>query len=273
MQYRFAFFNLLLAGYLWFVQPALLLRMRQPELTGQPDPWMGWLLLSVQVFELAGFFLKGPVNAYLVKQSPTPTERNPWVESYRIVTLVMAPVLHLAFSSILALIAYQMLVPLASPAMDWLPVVLIFIVIIKEAFFIAALLSTSLGSLLSLPQNTSDLELRLRRLFFPRQIDQITLSEAIKDLAGDLILLAFSALSYTAAWELLTVEFPLRAGSSGMFNQYLGASFLYWMVYFGSRAAYLMQEIAFTQTRRQRIVSWISFMIAWISALQLVSVK
>jgi hypothetical protein len=107
----------------------------------------------------------------------------------------------------------------------------------------------------------------LNRWLAPPEITQITLKEAVKDIAGDLLLLIFSSLAYTATWDLITAGSPLRRQGSARLAEYLGASFFFFMVYFTTRSVYLMQELSIRQSRAARFFSWLSFLAVWLTAL------
>lgn len=87
------------------------------------------------------------------------------------------------------------------------------------------------------------------------------------DLTGDLLLLAFSTLTYTGAWEFITYESPLRHQGIERLWEYLGISLMFMMVYFTTRSVYLMQEFSIQQNRVARIGDWVSFSLVWAAAL------
>jgi hypothetical protein len=151
-----------------------------------------------------------------------------------------------------------------------LSVLLVFAIITKEAFFVALVLGIGLAGS-ALDHNTptrapAPWVERANRWLAPPEITQITQKDALKDIAGDLMLLAFSALAYTTLWEFTTAD-ALRAQGSERLWEYLGLSILFFMVYFTTRSVYLMQELSIQQSRAAIVLTGVSFLVVWLSAL------
>ena len=269
LRFRFVWLNLLFAAYLGWLQPVLLQRMVTAEQTHRPDWLLGALLLGIQLFELAGLLLKRPASAFFARQNPDISQPNGCRENVKVAALVLVPVLHLGAAAMLTLIAFDLwgwVGRAAATPGDWLLLPLFFVVLIKEAFFVVLMIGTGVGAAALAPAEAR-FGARLNRWLSPPAGTRLTLKEILMDLAGDLLLLAFTALTYTTAWEFITAESPLRHQGMERLGEYLGVSLLFFMVYFTTRSVYLMQEISIRQSRAARIFAWVSFGLVWAAAL------
>jgi hypothetical protein len=268
LRYRFIVLNLLFMVYLWIIQPVVLARINTSATRYQPDWWMGGLLLGIQLLEIVGFLFKEPVSRYLADHKSDPVVPDGWISNTQTILLIFTPILHLGFSSFLTLIAWSLLFPSngEGTSMNFLLVVVIFLVITKEAVFIVLLLSTGTGGVLPLPLDRDSVHPILAWLAL-KNIQIITLPDTFREIAGDFLLLIFSALSYTALWEYLISSSPIHSRGGDLFYAYLGASILFVLVYVSTRSVYLMQEISALRNRIGLSLSAVSFLAVWISAL------
>ena len=273
LRFRFVWLNLLFAAYLGWLQPVLLQRMVTAEQTHRPDWLLGALLLGSQLFELAGLLLKRPASAFFARQNPDISQPNGCRENAKVAALVLVPVLHLGAAAMLTLIAFDLwgwVGPNAAAPGAWLVLPLFFVMLTKEAFFVVLMIGIGAAG----SQHESALApagvrfgARLNRWLSPPAGTRLTLKEILMDLAGDLLLLVFAALTYTAAWEFVTAGSPLRHQGVERLGEYLGVSLMFFMVYFTTRSVYLMQEISIRQSRAARIFGWVSFGLVWAAAL------
>lgn len=267
LHYRFIVLNLLFGLYLWLFQPVLLARMQLVSSTHQPDWFMGGLVIALQVFEVIGLYLKGPLNIYFAQRYPPTVQKGSLADNSRIAVLVLAPILHLGFSVILSLVAFEMCFPAgeAEPSMivQCLPAILVFAVIFKEAFVIISLISFGTGNGAIIPPPYSITAGRFKDVIRPKPMETITLRDVLLDSLGDLLLLAFSTLAFTAAWDFITSNSPIQQNA----DAYLGATIFFFMIFVGTRSTYLMQELATHQSRWNRIFFWISLAVMWLASL------
>lgn len=278
LRFRFIWLNLLFVGYLWLLQPAVLQRLVASTQSEYPDWMMGGILLGAQAIEMVGLLLKRPASAFYTRRYPDPGDQGGCRDNAKVVLFVFTPILHLCFAAMLTLVVFDLLKigPHDEAAVLWqcLSLVLFFAILTKEAFFVVLMLSIGMGR--SIPrqppkQTRPHWVDRLELWLGPPEINQITLKDVLKDLVGDLLLLAFAALAYTASWELITAGSPLRRQGTGRLFEYLGVSLFFFMMYFATRSVYLMQELGIQQSRAARIFSWVSFLVVWLSALWSIS--
>jgi len=273
IRFRFIWLNLLFAAYLWLLQPIVLQRLATVSRTQQPDWLLGGLLLGVQFGELVALLLKRPAGTFFARQNPAVSQPNSWRDNAKVAGLVLVPILHIGTAAMLTLITFQAWGWMGSGAPApgaWLVQPMFFLILIKEGFFVVLLISTGVtGSQheQALNPHPTGLGARLNRWLAPPVGATLSLKEAIMDLTGDLLLLAFSTLTYTGAWEFITYESPLRHQGIERLWEYLGISLMFMMVYFTTRSVYLMQVFSIQQNRVARIGDWVSFSLVWAAAL------
>lgn len=270
LHYRFIVLNLLFGLYLWLLQPVLLARMQLASSTHQPDWLIGGLVIASQVFEVIGLYLKGPLNTYFAQRFPPTVQKGSLADNTRVAVLVLAPILHLGFSVILSLVAFDMCFPAgeAEPSMmvKCLPAILVYAVIFKEAFVIISLISVGTGNGAIIPPAYSFAGGRFKDVVRPKPMETITLRDVLLDSLGDLLLLAFSTLAFTAAWDFITSISPIQQTAT-VYNAYLGATLFFIMIFVGTRSTYLMQELATHQSRWNRLIFWFSLAVMWLASL------
>ena len=147
----------------------------------------------------------------------------------------------------------------------FLLVFLVFVFIFKDALFIVLTLSVAPLAGQALSASHSRLDSQLRRWIEPAVITQVSLKDAVKDVFGDLLLLGYAALAYTASWEFIATDASMHRPRH--LFEFIGVSIFFFMVYLSTRLTTLIQEITIEQSRRARILSWISFLVVWLSAL------
>ena len=99
--------------------------------------------------------------------------------------------------------------------------------------------------------------------FFQRVPPEIRLGHLLRDTAGDILLLCFSALGYTVLWDLIVTQSPINTsvGLWDSFLQYLGVLLYFMMVIPPLQSIYTLQNSITQRTRIQRVGSTVSFMI------------
>jgi hypothetical protein len=255
--------NLLFIAYLWLLQPGLVARLNASQ-DGRGDWAMGGLLLVIPLLEIAGILLKRPVRAYFSRHYPRQDGSNFLIAAY-----ILTAIFHLSLGAFLLIVAFQVGggMPTGSlpGSLQCLMLVLLFVTIAKEGLVIATsypVESKPFGAG-AFPESRSALNDALMRFLTVRAPEQITLKIFLVDLLGDLLLLAFSAVVYTALWEFGTQGSQVSPGQAG-FADYLGLTFYFLLVFLPLRMVSLMDEMA---SRAQRILSAASLAAVWLAAM------
>ncbi len=275
LRYRFIWLNLLLAVYLWVLQPPVFQRLSTAVERGRPDVFMGVVLLCIQVVELAGLLLKRPMSAYFARIYPDNDAAAARRENSKVFSIIFVPIFHLIGAVFLTIIALDVMCSgngMGSGTASWLFVLIFFVVIIKEAFVVTMLIGVGTGASVEKGngREPTDIFERLSQWLSAKRIDAIGFKDALKDLVGDLLLLVFSALAYTALWDVFSASSPLRHHGIERLWEYLGISIFFLAAYFTTRSVYLMEELSMQQSQKARIFSWISFLLVWLSSLWLI---
>lgn len=270
-RYRFLLLNLIFGVYLIWLQPVVLERLDVAVNKDIPDFFLGGLLLGIQLIEIIGLMIKRPIHAYWAKMYPSDDLANGFWSNMNVVGLILSPILHMALSALLGIFAFDLLNTNSKSQVPFIlgicPVILVFIIIAKEAVFTVLVLSMGAQNSLFKEPAQSNAESFLRRLFDPAPLTEITLHDVFKDFLGDLMLLVFSGLTYTTCWEFLIRNNAINPSSSEVFFEYLGLSILFLLVFISNRIIYLVQEISTKQSRSARAISLLSFLLVWIIAM------
>ncbi len=254
--------NILFAGYLVFLQPLLLQRLQATGGYQSFDPLVGGMLIVLQLVELAGVFLKLPVATYLSHHHfNNKLMKNPNLAAAAIGCILFPWIFHLLIAVFLGSLALDVLIPSESTR-DLAAVIGIFVIIFKETAFIA-LNNPVIGTAnptQPVPPNNPLLTARTAPgLFTPPE--QITLSLALRDLLGDLLLLLYSAGCYTVLWDAN----PFFTGSAWGLD--LFALIYFVIVYISIRSIYFMQDIFLEGSRAAKLGSLFSFLIVLIVSM------
>lgn len=270
VQYLFkvrpAALNLLFIAYLWFVHPGFMARINASQ-DGRGDWKLGWLLLLAPLLEIAGIILKRPVSVYFARHYP-----NTGASTSLMVAFLFSAIFRLAMGVFVVMVAFQ--VGFGGPTGDmpgglqWLMVVMVFVAIFKETFVIllAYPAETKAYQDLAFPPGQEQFKRVLTSIFTSHPPEQITLWVFLRDLLGDLLLLAFSAVIYSALWEFVTQGARIDAGYEGLMD-YLGLTFFFLLTYLPLRIVSLMSEMAIQTSKSQRVVSLVSLAAVWVSAM------
>lgn len=265
------FTYLLFLGYLAYVHPRLIKRLSGTG-GGQIDAVLGWFLLALLFLELLGFWLKHPIMVYYARQHPasdkTTGKSLGWVNdsgcSISLLVVIFLPILHLGMAFFLYMIATQIggLDPGGS-APVWQQLLYVagfFIVMIKETGMIGLFFSPYgiRGS-----SNNTYPTLGWRGLTQGEYPSKIQLEHLLRDILGDIILLAFSAIAYTVLWDFMGLNSPVYTsrGFWGNFFQYLGLGFYFLIVIPPLQSVYLFQAVTTRQTKAQRIWTGVGFLL------------
>ncbi len=266
LKYRFILVNLLAALYFWLVQPIVLARLSDWQTRQNVDWWMFILLIGVQGAEFIGMLLKRPLSHYSNQFSGGIPAKPGFWGNLSIFLFVIVPVLHLGFSALVAIMAFDLVKPALGNWVGILQVGLVFGVIFKEAFFLVLAISQSPLPGFHAGSGTSGFNQWLERWLNPEPITQPDWMDVARDLTGDMLLVAYLGLTYTAAWEFLVQESPVHGGS-GLLAEYVGVSVLFFMVYGSTRLVYLFQELPQQKIKLNRWLDLASFVVTWLLAL------
>lgn len=270
-RFRAVWLNLLFAAYLVFLEPPVYERLSAAIERGWPDLFMGSLLIFIQLLEVAGMLMKRPVSAYFARVYPPNPAAGSGRENGRVILTIFALIFHLAGSAFLTLVALDVMSAgngMGDTGGAW-GLLLFFVVLVKEAFVVSMLLGMGGGAAMykepgQKPKNWVE---RLSSWLVAKQLDTIRLKDALLDLGGDLLLLVFSTLAFTALWGVVSGSSPLHGQGLERLPEYLGISFLFLGAYFTTRSVYLMEGLSVMQSRLIRIVGWASFFLVWLGAL------
>ncbi|MCG2785669.1 MAG: hypothetical protein L6461_11235 [Anaerolineae bacterium] len=273
-RYRFIWLNLLFAGYLWWIQPAVLQRLIASEQRQSPDWVMGSILLGIQVIEIVGMLFKRPVSAFYARRYPDSNPPGSWQENVKVILFIFTPIFHIGLASVLTIVALGLLKmgvrEETATVLQCLSLLLFFAVLMKEAFFVTLMLGIGVAGSTYENAPTSSHTIwvdRLNRWLSPPVAAQLTHRDILKDITGDLLLLIFTALAYTSAWDSIVASSPLHAQGIDRLFEILGVSLFFFMVYFANRSIYLMQELSIQQSQTTKTFAWISLLAIWLSAL------
>ena len=258
--------NLLFIGYLWFLHPGFMERINASQ-DGRGDWTLGWLLLAAPLLEIAGIWLKRPVSVYFARHYPSKGE-----STSLMVAFLFSAIFRLAMGVFVMLVAFQ--VGFGGPTGDMpaglqcLMVLMVFAAIFKETFVILLAYPTEDKAYrdLAFPPQHEQFKRVLMRIFSAHPPDEITLWVFLRDLLGDLLLLAFSAVVYTALWDFVTQGAQIDAGFDG-FLDYLGLTFFFLLTYLPLRMVSLMNEMAIQTSKAQRVISMASLVAVWLTAM------
>lgn len=232
------------AVYLWQLQPVVLQRLDATLGFQGTDILLGSILLGLPLLELVGVYLKNPVSAYYAKHYFSKhIEENPKYSSLGVAVFILAAILHLGMAVALLIIAFQALgMRTGDDAALWLQLVFIivlFVTIAKEAFFIILWLNPFGGATIPPPQISTQL--------------------ACRDLLGDVLLQIFAAIGYTVLWDALLAPIYLSARTGVVIGQYIALVFHFLLIYPLLRSIYLFQEFYLENSRTARIWSLLAF--------------
>ena len=231
---------------------------------GLGDWQLGGLLLAIPLLEVLGILFKQPVSVYYATHYPRQRSSN-----YLILVYVLAAILRLALGPFLMIVAFQVgggkPTGQLSGGLQMLMVLMVFVAIIKEAVVIALAFPKASMVFGNKDPQTSNLALErwLEKVFFGRVPDQIDFRIALRDLFGDLLLLTFSALVYTAMWE-----FIVQVSAAGFdILDYLGLTFFFLLVFLPLRMTGLVGEMTTQTSKWQRMISGVSLAAIWLTEM------
>lgn len=253
LKYRSIPLYLLFIVYLLVVQPILLGELRQLAENDQPSLLFGILILTIQFLELLAFYLKRPMMMDYIgsnlnsKQSPVQAS---------ILIIVFVPILHIGMAAFLYIAAAQIggFQPADSdgfwPQMAF--VLGMFIVLAKEGLMLEQWWLKPVGSEHQAASNSSN---------------QFSLSKRLLDFSGDILLLMFTAVGYTALWSYFAIGSPLESGSVWwMAVQYFGVLLFFIMTIVPLRGVYYMFLPFLKLNKRQIVLEWAGLLVSFIVA-------
>ncbi len=256
LKYRSIPLNLLFAAYLLLIQPLVLHRLTQTAGYTRTDLLVGWGLLTLQLMELVGAALKLPVSSYYYRNYfSKKLMTNPTLGSASVGCLLFPWIFHMLIAIFLGFIATDVLIA-DQEIRGWVNVGMVFALIIKETAFIA-LNNPMIGTGDPADQTAKNSPLSLARMSrgLFKAPAYITLGLAIRDLIGDMMLLAYAAFGFTVLWDAN----PFFTGSAWGLD--LFALIYFFIVYVSLRGIYFMQDVFLDGSRWQKIGSVLSFLL------------
>jgi len=262
-RFRPVLLNGLFIAYLIWGQPRLMERLNASQ-NGRGDWPLGGLLLAVPLLEVLGILLKQPVSAYFALHYPRQGN-----STYLILVYVLTAVFRLALGPFFMIVAFQVgggkPIGQLSDGLQMLMALMVLIAIFKETAVIALAFPKE-GMIIGEKATQSSnlpLERWLEKVFFGRPPEQIDLKAALRDLLGDLLLLAFLALVYTAMWEFVIQIDATRLD----FMDYLGLTFFFLLVFLPLRMMGLVGEMTTQTGKWQRVISVASLAAVWLAEM------
>lgn len=261
LKYRNIPLSLLFILYLFLVQPILIEHLAQIREYEQPNRTLGIFFLALQFVELLALYLKRP--AIMRYTLPDSKDFN---KTGHILIFIFIPILHLGMAAFLYIIAAQIggFQP-SDNAPFWAQMVFVlgmFVIIAKE------------GLLLSTWFTPFDQKLRQKVTEKIRLNPEMTLSMALLDFLGDILLLVFAALGYTALWGFIASGSPISNGDFWhLAMQYFGVLLFYFMSVIPLRGMYYMFFPFLNLNKRQVISEWIGLIASFIAAAASVPVR
>ncbi len=251
--------NLLFIVYLLVAQPGIMARLAVSQKHGGDWP-LAYLLMLIPLLEIMGIALKRPVAAYFARYYPKTGGGAYLVAAY----LVMA-IFHIGLAVFLVVVAFQ--VGGGRPTGDQPGATQMamfgvgFAILIKETFLVVLAYPADrpLFGAPVFPNPRNIFERVVGYLTADQTPPQITLKVFLVDLLGSLLLLAFSAIAYTALWEF----FFTRSGQIDPLSKTIAFPFIYLPLSFVS----FMEELAIEISPRQRIISLASTAAVWLFAV------
>jgi hypothetical protein len=231
----------------------------------QSDWHIGFLVLSVPLFEIAGIVLKRPVSAYWALHYPR-MEVSPWA----LLTYLFTAMFHMGSAALLVIIGFQFLqIGFKENTPDGLQCLMFLVfmlTLVKEAFFIVAVVPSSTNFFQQLYQNKimTDQDKVLLRWLDCSPPKQITLGYALRNLLGELCLLVSSVILFTALWEFIISQSPLHRSWPIVIYEYLGATFFFGWIFLTARAISTMEGLVIQSAPNQRWWSVLSGTVIWL---------
>lgn len=183
--------------------------------------------------------------------------------------MVLLPVLHVGMSALLFVVGTQIagLQPKGDARWYWqlLYVAGFFLMLIKELGFLARVL-TFAGIEWTAHQRYPPDILFLKRL--RKTLQTIRLRHLLEDTLGDLCLLIFSSLGYTALWEYVGMSSPFHTnlGFWDYFFQLIGLLVYLMIVVPPLQAVYLLRDAIARTTIMQKLWSGLQFALTLVAA-------
>jgi hypothetical protein len=262
LQYRAIYIYFLFIAYLIYIHPDIIERLSQTS-PKKPDPLLGWIFLLIPLLEILGIWLKYPVLAYYRNQYPA--KESNWM----VIAMVFLPILHIGMSAFLFIAGTQIagLQPEGDAAWYWqlLYVAGFFLILFKEGGFLA-LFFTFGGMNWTKNQRYPPKVIFLNRL--QHDLKEIRLVDIILDTLGDIFLLIFSALGYTALWEHVGMSSPFYTQVSWWeyLTQFLGVIIYFLMVIPPLQAVYMLQNATLQISKMQRFWFRVQFVLTLVVA-------
>jgi hypothetical protein len=255
-----ALFNLVFICYVWLIQP-MLMDLLTASQDGSGNFWLGWMLFFVPILEIIGIFIKIPVSNYFRSQHPQTENRN----NPMIFLFIINMVLHLGMGCLYMFMCFQIIQGVAlADGSDFyaiLAIILMFIVIVKEAFVIVFIMGAT-----DLPGNHKPAKNKFDQWLFgilsKKPISGLSWGDFLLDLAGDGFLFLFTAISFTVMWNFIVALNPPDIHSSDMIMELLGVLLYFMMVYLPLRASSFPFEMNTVQNKTQWYLYYLSIVAA-----------
>jgi hypothetical protein len=242
---RNVFYGLLFLAYIQFIHPRLLSIVVFARESGQPFFWLGSLVVFIQVIELIGILLKWPVVSERIQRWPNKSMLAQF-------GVGVAQLSHM----LLSMMVFLHVMPLFGVSGMCFDYDTRFAVcMLTNLAFIAILAKEMLVFFLVLNPKKSDP---------PIDLDDPLVQ--IREMFGELILLAFGMITFSMSWNaiMLTME-PVQAGE--FWVSLVSSAILFLMLYPPSRLIFIAEEWLVRQTRLNRFISILFLLLTMVAAI------
>lgn len=262
---RGVLYNALFVLYMGVVQPRLLARLLRMQEAGSRDWLLAALVVVAMGAEMLGFRLKWPALKARIRRWPANSDTG-------VAVMLLASIMHLALNSFLFLSILPAL-GLGFSVKGFLPGVaqlaLLFLVLIKEAFFIGIFV-TRVGGFPSPDNEANRFVLRLADAVSgpdAEPADPDARAAQVCEMLGDLLLLAYGAIALTLTWDaIVAVAAPLRGPDKGW--ALLGLVLMFCFTYAPSRLVFIVEFWYVRHAPLQRAVNAATFVVVFVLAMR-----
>jgi hypothetical protein len=234
-------FTLWYIVYFYLLQPPLLRRLE--ALSRSPDLGLGLLLLSLQLLEVLGLWLKYPAVRWRMRHYPTTSAAGAFLTFMSVLGHMGLTTGLLSFTTLSAFGVELTGEPAVVPIV--LALLFFFAMLTKEGFL--------LGFVLKYPLPVSGFNQR-----FPRASEYV----------ADVILALFDAVAYTVVWQRsIATSFLTATTLGGRIVEYLGAVLFFGLVFPALHPLAVADVWLVQRSRRERALSGASFLITMVAAI------
>lgn len=232
-------FNLLFALYVIFAGPVIVQMTTQVMEYQQKEFFLGALIFFLILADLIAVYYKAPSIGWRAKKEG----KDIWS------VMFLMWIGRLCVNSLLgmmALMAVGLFNPEADTDINPIGIIFIFGLVIKELVVLFYMTN-----------------------YIPWEGSKKYVARSKRELLADLLEFVYVCFGYTIVWQSLSENAPLTEYSSGeMIAQFLAAFMLFFILVMPLRMIYVMEDLLYIKTNKQKIWWWISFFIMITAGMQ-----